>query len=92
MIILQILLRPDCVRWLKNGKYHNQYGPVMFFGSGSTFWAVNDKIHRLTGPAKIWADGSIEYWINGIEYTYFEYLIEKETIAQQNYIPNLQND
>ncbi len=90
--MLRLLTDREWLQWLKNGIYHNRYGPVIVFNNGTRFLAVNNKFHRLDGPAKTWANGSVEYWINDSEYTYLEYLIEKEIVAQYNYIPNLKND
>jgi len=36
---------------LKNGKYHNEYGPALEFIQGAKYWYINGALHREDGPA-----------------------------------------
>jgi len=40
---------------------------------------VNGKLHRLDGPAIEFADGARAWWVNDIEYTFIEFIIELAT-------------
>jgi len=38
------------------------------------FWLVNDKFHREDGPSIIYPDGTICWYLNGIRYSFEEWL------------------
>lgn len=48
----------------KDGKLHNQYGPALFYDSGTKECWQNGVRHRLDGPAVVYADGSKQWFIN----------------------------
>lgn len=41
-------------------------------------YILNGETHRLDGPALEFNDGSDYWYIHGKEYTYFDWLIEKD--------------
>ena len=54
---------------------------------GTKRWRLpNRKYHRLDGPAIEWADGEHWWFINGIDYSFKEYLNEvKSLISDEAY-------
>ena len=44
----------------------------------NVFWYFNGKLHRLNGPALEFANGLKVWYIDGLQYSYKNWLIEKE--------------
>lgn len=51
---------------IDNGKVHNDFGPAIYYDSGSLEWWRENKRHRLDGPAVVYADKkNSQYFVNG---------------------------
>jgi len=44
------------------------------YRDGNKFWLVNNKFHQEDGPAIIYPDGSICWYLNGLSYSFEEWL------------------
>lgn len=53
----------------KNSRLHNDYGPAVFFDSGTKEWWQHGSRHRLDGPAVVYADGSKQWFLNNKSFT-----------------------
>lgn len=52
---------------IDNGKVHNDFGPAIYYDSGSLEWWRENKRHRLDGPAVVYADKkNSQYFVNGV--------------------------
>ena len=48
--------------------------PAVEFADGYKAYWENDKRHRIDGPAIVYSNGDVEYWIEGANYFYEEWL------------------
>ena len=67
--------------WYQNGQRHRLDGPAVEYTCGDKFWYQNGQLHRLDGPAREWANGTTEYWINGLELSYDDF-IKKTSVTE----------
>ena len=69
------------VCYYKDNQYHRTDGPAMeFVVTGSKWWYINGKCHREDGPAREYANGLKSWYLNGIEYSEEEYIVELRKI------------
>lgn len=59
--------------WYQDDKLHRLDGPAYEGTNGYKSWWQNDKRHRLDGPACEWASGDKYWYIEGVEYTEYEF-------------------
>lgn len=58
--------------WYHHGRRHRDNGPAILTNKGF-YWYCNGKKHRLDGPAIDYCQ-FLEYWVNGEEYTFKEWI------------------
>lgn len=61
-------------RWFLNGSPHRKNGPAVIHINGGQRWYFNGRLHRIGGPA-IEDEGKKYWFIDGVEYTEFDYNI-----------------
>ena len=60
--------------WYLNDKLHRTDGPAVERSNGDKFWYLYNKLHREDGPAIEYSDGNKFWRLNGIRYTFEEWL------------------
>jgi hypothetical protein len=64
------VLATNYIYHMKDGKFHNEFGPAMIYPHGDKFWFINDVCHREDGPACEYADGQKHWYYKGKTYGY----------------------
>ena len=57
-----------------NSGLHRVDGPAYITLSGCEAWFQNNRFHRLDGPALIYSGGNVEFYIEGRQYSWNEFL------------------
>ena len=60
--------------WHTDGKVHRLDGPAIEYPDGSKFYFQDNKLNRTNGPALEYHDGHVGWHLNGIEYTFDQFL------------------
>ena len=53
---------------------------------GTRMWYHHDKLHRADGPAVEYPSGDLEWYLNGMEYTFTEWLEHNQTLDSKTRI------
>lgn len=67
-----IISDDGCEVWYHHGKLHRDNAPAIMFKSGvkCNFWYRYGKRHREDGPAAMWDNGTCEFWYEGDQYSF----------------------
>jgi hypothetical protein len=65
--------------WYRHGKKHglrhrDNDEPAVIWSDGDMYWFKHGKLHRETDAALISLNGNKEYWLNGINYNFEQWL------------------
>jgi hypothetical protein len=61
--------------WYQHGKRHRDNDlPAIICSNGTMYWYRHGNVHREKNAALIYHNGHKEYWLNGKEYTFDEWI------------------
>jgi hypothetical protein len=60
--------------WYKHGKRHREDGPAISIDDHTKCWFKDGVLHREDGPAIVYDDVDVRYFLNGIQYSFEDWL------------------
>jgi len=66
------VMNTDSIQYYINGKLHREDGPAIMKSNGINYY-INGKLHREDGPAIMKSNGDVQYYLNGVKYSDYDY-------------------
>ena len=70
--------------WVLGEQYHREDGPAIEWLNGAGEWYFKGKLHREGGPATYGTGVEKGWWLNGVKYSFEEYISELERRGLQD--------
>ena len=67
-----VIYKQGAKYYYKNGEYHKEDGPAVM-NTDSIQYYINGKLHREDGPAIMKSNGDVQYYLNGVKYSDYDY-------------------
>ena len=70
-------------KWYVNDLRHREGSPAIEWADGDRMWFDHDKLHRVNGPAIERKDGNHSWYLNGVEYSYEDFVKEIKAMKKR---------